>query len=306
MNINKNYKLGLKQSSLDFVDVRLHKDNLLFIDPRLIELSKKDMVIRMQRHLKVFLGELLDNIKAKNRKQIKYLLSGLSEPRETRLGYSNGGFNGNSVGEKIKPKFESALTNSALLKYGILNNLGDFDLFIEDMGCDRISDVTTKIIKSVLIEYTQEQCEIHKIPMVEVVQKHLFDLKSLKWMEKKVKLPLYLGLPIIFVPKDIVRRENDANSNLGSFYRYAIRNFIAKDEEMIKDIKATGKDDIVLLRDVKNKYPSSKDESTKWLIKFPKLLVDYKTEFLNPKLRPLLDYEIEAIVYDADDLSKAS
>jgi hypothetical protein len=305
MNISNNYNLNLKQSALDFVDVRLHRDNLLFVDPRLIELSKKEFVVKMQNHLKIFLGELIDSIKAKNRKQIKYLLSGLSEPRETRLGYSNGGFNGNSVGEKIKPKFEYALQNSALLKYGILNNLGDFDLFIEDMGCDRISDVTTKIIKSILIEYTQEQCEIHKIPMVEVVQKHLFDVASLKWIEKKVKLPLYLGLPIIFVPKDIVRRENDANSNLGSFYRYAIRNFIANDEDMIKDIKATGKDDVILLRDIKNKYPSSKNEYTKWLIRFPKLLVNFKTEFLNPKLRPLIDYEIEAIVYD-DGLSKAS
>lgn len=305
MNISKNYNLGLRQSALDFVDVRLDKDNMLFVDPRLIDLSKKVLVVKMQDNLKIFLAELLDNIKAKNSKQTKYLLSGLSEPRETRLGYSNGGSNGKSVGDKIKPKFELALTNSALLKYGVLNNLGDFDLFIEDMGCDRISDVTTKIIKSALIEYTQEQCEIHKIPTVEVLQKHLFDVNTLKWTDKKVKLPLDLGLPIIFVPKDIVRRENDANSNLGSFYRYAIKNFIANDKDMIKDIIATGKDDVVLLRDIKNKYPSSKNESTKWLIRFPKLLVNYKTEFLNPKLRALLDSEIEAIVYD-DGLSKAS
>lgn len=305
MNISSQYNLGLNQSKLDFVDVRLHTDNMLFIDPRLIELSQKAIVVKMQHYLKIFLSELLDSIKAKDKKQIKYFLSGLSEPRETRLGYSFGGSNGKSVGEKIKPKFELALTNSILLKYGILNNLGDFDLFIEDMGCDRISDVTTKIIKSVLVEYTQEQCKIHKIPTVEVVQKHLFDVNTLKWTEKKVNLPLDLGLPIIFVPKEIVRRENDANSNLGSFYRYAIRNFIANDKDMIKDIKATGKDDVILLRDIKNKYPSSKNESTKWLIRFPKLLVDYKTEFLNPKLRPLSDYEIGAIVYD-DEISKAS
>lgn len=305
MNISYNYNLGLDQSKLDFIDVKLHKDNMLFVDPRLIELSQKTIVVKMQHNLKVFLAELLDSIKAKDKKQIKYLLSGLSEPRETRLGYSSGSSNGNSVGDKIKPKFEYALTNSILLKYGVLKNLGDFDLFIDDVGCDRISDITTKIIKSVLIEYTQEQCVIYNIPMVEVQQKHLFDMTSLKWTEKKVKLPVYLGKPVIFVPKDIVRRENDANSNLGSFYRYAIRNFIATDKELIKGIKATGKNDVVLLRDVKQVYPSSKESSQKWLIRFPKLLVDYKSNFLNPKLRPLTDDEIGAIVYDIG-LSKAS
>lgn len=305
MNISSNYSLGLSQSKLDFVDVRLHKDNMLFVDPRLIELSQKTIVVKMQQNLEIFLSELLDRIKAKDDRQIKYFLSGLSEPKETRLGYSSGGSNGKSVGDKIKPKFELALTNSVLLKYGVLNNLGDFDLFIEDMGCDRISDVTTKIIKSVLIEYTQQQCENHKIPMIDVVQKHLFDIQTLKWSEKKVALPVYLGKPIIFVPKDIVRRENDANSNLGSFYRYAIKNYVATDEELIRNIKATGKDDVILLRDVKFVYPSSKESSQKWLIRFPKLLVDYKSNFLNPKLRPLADYEIEAIIYDTG-LSEAS
>jgi hypothetical protein len=307
MNISINYNLGLTQSKLDFVDVKLHKDNKLFVDPRLIELSQKPIVAKMQHNLKIFLAELLDNIKADNKRNIKYLMSGLGEPKETRLGHSDKNFDGNSVGDKLKPKFQSALANSTLLKYGVLNNLGDFDLFIDDVGCDRISDITTKIIKSVLIEYTQEQCKNSSIPipMIDVQQKCLFDVDTLKWTEKKVKLPVYLGKPIIFVPKDIVRRKNDANSNLGSFYRYAIRNFIATDKELIENVKATGKNEMVLLRDIKLVYPSSKGSSQKWLIRFPKLLVDYKSNFLNPKLRPLTDDEIEAIVYDIS-LSKAS
>ncbi|MCD0465863.1 hypothetical protein [Flavobacterium sp. ENC] len=307
MNISNIYNLGLSQSKLDFVDVKLHKDNKLFVDPRLIEISQNPLVVKMQHNLKVFLAELLDNIKADNKKNIKYLMSGLGEPKETRLGHSEKNFDGNSVGDKLKPKFQSALSDSVLLKYGVLNNLGDFDLFIDDIGCDRISDITTKIIKSVLIEYTQDQClkSSTPIPMIEVHQKYLFDIDKLRWTEKKVNLPVYLGKPIIFVPKDIVRRKNDANSNLGSFYRYAIRNFIANDKELIEDVKATGKNDLVLLRDIKLAYPSSKESSQKWLIRFPKLLVDYKSNFLNPKLRPLTDDEIEAIVYHIA-LSEAS
>lgn len=302
MNISNNYSLGLTQSKLDFVDVRLERDNKLFVDPRLIELSKKPIVAKMQNQLKIFLAELLDQIKANNERNVKYLLSGLGEPKETRLGHSDESFDGNSVGDKLKPKFQSAISDSVLLKYGVLNNLGDFDLFIDDIGCDRISDITTKIIKSVLIEYTQQQCEnsLVPIPMTEVHQKYLFDINTLRWTERKVKLPVYLGKPVIFVPKDIVRRKNDANSNLGSFYRYAIRNFIATDKELIKDIVGTGKDNIVLLRDVKLAYPSSKASSQKWLIRFPKLLVDFKSNLLNPKLRSLTDEEIEAIIYDSD------
>ncbi|WP_281986500.1 hypothetical protein [Aquimarina aggregata] len=305
MNISEYYRLGSRQPSLDFVDIKLNTDNLLFIDPRLIENADDDIAKQMQIRIEAFWGELIKRVKSKDVKKIYSLLSGLSEPNETRLGYAFSKPRGNSVAEKLKPKIVDAIRRNKAVRTGVLSHFADVELFIEDIGSDRISDITTKIIKEVLIEYTQQQSRLHKnILLKEVVQDDIFDYKELKWVKKKVKLPVYDNKPILFVPKNIVRLENVAGQNLACFYRFAIRNFIVHDKDMLVDISPSGKKGEILLRDVKAEYPISKESLTNWGIKYGKLLVDYKTDHLNGRLRPLMDSEIMEIVYD-DGYSQA-
>lgn len=306
MNISEYYKLGHRQPSLDFVDIKLNTDNLLFIDPRLIENAKDDIAKQMQIRIEAFWGELIKRVKLKDVKKIYSLLSGLSEPNETRLGYAFSKPRGNSVAEKLKPKIVDAIRRNKAVRTGVLSHFADVELFIEDIGSDRISDITTKIIKEVLIEYTQKQSRLHKnILLKEVVQDDIFDYKELKWMKKKVVLPIYDNKPILFVPKNIVRLENVAGQNIACFYRFAIRNFIVHDKDMLIDISPSGKKGEILLRDVKAEYPISKESLTNWGIKYGKLLVDYKTDHLKGRLRPLIDSEIMEIVYD-DGYSQVS
>ena len=178
-------------------------------------------------------------------------------------------------------------------------------MFIEDISSDRISDITTKIIKRVLIEFTIDECKKHGIPLKKFAQDDIFNPITKKWEKEVFELPSHDGKPIIFVPRHIVRLENSANKNMSSFYRYAIRHFIAHDKDMIEDVSASGKDGQLLLRDVKAKYPLSKDSMSNWMLKYGKMLVDYKSEVLNGRIRPLTDDEISEIVYK-DLLSKAS
>jgi len=296
------YKLGKRQPDLDFVDIKLDTDNKIFIDPRLIENQKTPYNDLMQKHIEAFWGELIKNVKSKDIKKIYYLLSGLKEPNETRLGYAFSEPLGNSVASKLKPKIVDAIQRNRAVKTGVLSHFSDVELFIEDIGSDRISDITTKIIKDVLIKYTQNQCRIHKIPLKKVVQDDIFNYRSLKWQRNMVDLPIYHGKPIIFVPKNIVRLEGVAGQNLACFYRYAIRHFIVHDKDKLVDVSASGKDGKILLRDVKSEFPLSKESLTNWGIKYGKLLVDYKTDHLNNRLKPLSDFEIMEIIY-GDDIS---
>jgi hypothetical protein len=171
---------------------------------------------------------------------------------------------------------------------------------------DRISDITTKIIKHVLIDYTQEQCSLHKIPMELVLQEDIFDYEKLRWVKRKCYLPVFQSKPIILVPKSIVRLENVAGKNIGCFYRFAIRNFLSRDKDLLVDISPTGKDGQILIRDVKAEHPISKESLTQWSIKYGRLLVDYKSDVLKDRIYPLSDLEIMNIVYSNDGLSKAS
>ena len=299
-NISFYYNLGSRQPNLSFVDIKLDSDNLLFIDPRLIESSEDSFVQEMQLYIEAYWGELIKRVRSKDVKKIYAILSGLKEPHETRLGYSFSKSSGNSVAGKLKPKIIDAISRNKAVQSGVLSHFADVELFIEDVSSDRISDITTKIIKSVLIKYTQEQCRLHGILMKPVTQDDVFDKSELKWKREEYELPVYYGNPIIFVPKEIVRLKNGAGKNINCFYRYAIRHFIHHDSSMLVDVSASGKDGLILLKDVKAEYPISKESLTNWGIKYGKLLVDYKTDHLNGILRPLTDSEIMGIVYDED------
>lgn len=305
MNISTFFSNISQQPNLDFVDVKLNCDNLLFIDPRLIESSSNPILKSMQKYKEVFWAELIKSFRAKDMKKVDYLLSGLKEPNETRLGYSFSRPLGNSVGDVGKESLKISLANSKAIQTGVLSDFADIELFIKEIGSDRISDMTTKIIKMALIEFTQDQCRIHKIPMNEILQEDIFNPVTIKWEKKMVLLPIYLGKPIIFTPKSIVRLEGASGQNIACFYRYAIRHYIANDHKMLEDVSGSGLEGKILLRDVQSAYPISKESLTNWVIKYGKLLIDYKTDYLNGRLAPLSDQEIMNIVYE-DAIQKAS
>lgn len=305
MNISIKYRLLQHQSKLDFLDIDLDNDNLLFIDPRLIEISSDKYSKEMQKNIEAFWGELIKFVKSKDIKNVYKILSGMKEPQETKLGYATSKNSGNSISNKIKPKLVNAIQNNKAVQSGILSHFGDVELFIEDISSDRISDITTKIIKRVLIDYTIDQCNKHGIPLVKFNQDDIFNPLTKKWEKGTFELPSHEGKAIIFVPKHIVRLENSANKNMSSFYRFAIRHFIVHDKDMIEDISPSGKDGQLLLRDVKSKYPLSKDSMSNWMLKYGKMLIDYKTDILNARIKSLTDDEISEIVYK-NLLSKAS
>ncbi|MDY3338726.1 hypothetical protein PG279_05990 [Riemerella anatipestifer] len=253
----------------------------------------------MKKNIEFFWGEILKNIRRKDIKSLYKTLSGLSEPNETRLGFAVSKKKGNSISKKIKPKLIEAIQKNKAVQTGILSDFADAELFIEDIGPDRISDITTKIIKSELVKFTQDQCNLWGIPMETVKQKDFFNLSNLKWEHKSVELPTFEGKAIIFVPKDIVRLKNSSNSNLKCFYIFAIRKFISNDKDYIQDISPSGKDGILQLKDIKAKYPLSKESLSNWMLKHPKMLVDFKSEKLRERIKPLSDEQITKIIYKA-------
>lgn len=305
MNISNYYNLGSQQPTLEFVDVKLNQDNQLFLDPRLIEKHNDSLSVQMQKRIEVFWAELIKAAKVNDSVRMDQVLGGLKEPNETRLGYSSNHPHGNSVADKLKPKIIAAIQRNKAVRTGILSHFCDVELFIEDVSSDRISDITTKIIKGVLIEFTQKQCRFHGIPMKMVGQDDIFDHKTVTWVSKQVELPIYLGKPIIFVPKNIVRLEGAAGQNFRCFYRFAIREFIYNDQTMLEDVSASGEDGKILLRDVKSVYPISKESISNWQMKYGNMLVDFKSDLLSERVHTLSDSAIMSVIYD-DYLEDAS
>ena len=86
-----------------------------------------------------------------------------------------------------------------------LAELSDCELMVEGIGDDKISDITTNILRKMLIEYTQEQCQLHGIAMRRVASGRLWDQERRLWTQGYTELPVVGGRKILLVPKESVR-----------------------------------------------------------------------------------------------------
>lgn len=192
---------GIKktQAELDFVDVDLDQDTPLYIDPYALTTRDDEWSVDSHQLVVSYFQSIISAIKNNDRTKGKSILSRLSEPEETKLGVSKPGNKGRGIGPHQAEELFEALKNSKAAKTGLLEDISDFALYIPLIGRDKISDMTTNIIRGALINYTQLQCELHGIPMREVASGFCWDKGSTEWRQSYVKLPVCNGQKVILV-----------------------------------------------------------------------------------------------------------
>ncbi len=231
-------------------------------------------------HITNFFQTALNHIRAGRVEQAQTLLNGLSEPNETCLGVSKGAPAGRGVSGKQAFDLYDALAASQAARTGILEELAECELFIPGIGSDKISDVTTNIIRRPLIEYTQAQCDLHGIVLNGTYPSGRFwDIEASQWRQTYVSLPIYAEKRLILVPKYTVRRHMSLDSQ--EFYSKHILNFIQQEElerrSSLVRVLANGErrpPSKKVLRDV---FPFSKDFITRFSEAHPDVLADYKS-----------------------------
>jgi hypothetical protein len=203
-------------NTTDFVDVEIDSDNKLFIDPFLIEKGKKDFHKKATTDIKGFFNALLE--KAVNNKETEgiQLVNNLHERNETRLGYSVKKPKGKGFAGYEGVELFNNIKESEAVQTGLVQDIFDCSIMVENVGKDKISDLVTNIIFLELIEFTQNECMKNGINMEKVTIKNkCWNSFSVTWENvTNAILPVSnTGSPIIFVPKDIV------NSNLKYDYK---------------------------------------------------------------------------------------
>ena len=191
----------------DFIDVELDTDNKLFVDPFLIYISKDEMSISCSNKIVGYFSKLLKYAQLGDRGNGYKLVRYLQENNEVRFGYSSGRPAGRGFGiNKGKELFDD-LCHSKAVSTGLVSDIFDASIMIENIGADKISDLTINIILCELIDYTQKQCILHNIPMEEIKMiRPVWNSELEKWEKNQVVvLPVHDGKPIILIPKNFAR-----------------------------------------------------------------------------------------------------
>jgi hypothetical protein len=294
LRVSDIYTLSRTQDQLDFVDVDTERDVPLFIDPAVLTNSSDAWAAGCASSVQSYFQRVLDYIKAGDSIGARRLLSRLGEDNSTHLGYSSRS-KGSGIGPGLAEKFYHEISSSAAVQSGLITDLEDTALLIEGIGEDRISDVTTNIIRKELVEYTQAACRYYGMKMVNgVAIGPLWDSTAGVWYQEAVELPTPSGRPLILVPKFIVRKKLHCDPD--EYYRhYILEHF--RDEEIrnMSSLTFVSKAQVrVKKKDVEDKYRRKHDNATPGIMKRvnldgslsdPTLLARFKQDKgqLNPK-----------------------
>jgi hypothetical protein len=205
MRVSEYYGLNRRQSELDFVDVDTVKDTPVYIDPSCMRWLADDWNRQCNIMLTTYFDSVLDAVRLDDKDRVLGLLGKLREPNETHLGISKGKSAGRALGPKSIRVLAAKLAESRAAHTGLIEDLEDTALFIDGVGKDVISDITTNIIRGTLILYTQSVAQYYGIPLEEVPSGFVWDPARQIWEEEYVDLPVTEEGKLLLVPKVIVR-----------------------------------------------------------------------------------------------------
>lgn len=278
MKISRIFGLELQQPQLDFVDVDADHDTPLFLDPFAFAQREDTWSIDCHNLIVSFFQSAVDYIRAGDHDRARGILNSLSEPNETCLGLSRGTPQGRGVSGKQALDVYDKLAESEAVRTGFLSELSDCELLIEGIGPDKISDITTNIVRGKLIEYTQEQCRLHGIALGgDVASGRLWDPHERNWSQQYVQLPIVGGRKILLVPKASVRWSIAIDHQ--EYYQHFVLNFLQHEHldqstALVHTLKSGERR--VYKKDLKEQYPLSKDFLYRFSRENPEVLARYK------------------------------
>lgn len=210
MKISEYFNLNKTQYELDFVDIELDEDTPLFIDPYFLGTCDFQWAIDANRTIENFFSLLLKYLQSGQDKEAHYIFSHLNEPNETHLGMSQGRPQGRGVGPGDTERIFDNLLRSKAVQTGIVEDIEDFRIFVPGIDKDKMSDLTTNVIKKHLIEYTQNQCILWNIPLQDGVPSGFFwERNEQRWRNEYVKYLIVNDRKVLLVPKKIVSYAKD-------------------------------------------------------------------------------------------------
>ena len=157
------------------------------------------------------------------------LFSHLGESNEICLGFSRTKPQGKGMGPSDASKIFKSLKESPALRTGIMEDIEDFRIFVDNVDKDKMSDMTANIIKKQLIEYTQSKCAVWGIALTPSVPSGFYwDCSSNSWENCYTEMLVANGRKILLVPKRLVSFSSEYTPQ--KYMQHFVLNFLQNEQ----------------------------------------------------------------------------
>lgn len=260
----------------EIVQLRFKHDNKLFIDPYLIKETESELLARAKQKIIKFFELFFQCIEQKDIKTVEMMGKYLHEINATKLGY--GAERNSSGGKGFCQKDLLHIFNESIKIRDYIEDMIDVLIFTQNVGPDKISDLTTNIIYEELLEYTTYIIDKYNLEIeFKKKNKWTFNVENKCWEKKRMLVPFIDNEEILFLPESIVSSrqifsyEKVYRNLVFPFYKANIRSRkfirIAKNGEEVLDCKKLRKE-----------YPLTRNTVKDFRIRYPEVYRKYKTE----------------------------
>lgn len=212
MKLSKSNNLQYEES-MDWFDPIIDQDTELFIDPFLLFRSDNQRFRNSHAKLLAFFTFIFSRVAITSRSNnpgYRLLKKALEFPeaQELCLGYTEFGIGGAGAGPKYGKQMLEAIYESIRMGVQDLNHFEELGIFNKGIGCDRISDITARLILPDLMNYTLEIARKYDFDTKMFrVDNAIFNTGPKRWEPGNFELPINKSqenLGVILVPKKIL------------------------------------------------------------------------------------------------------
>lgn len=301
MKISERFNLNKTQYELDFIDIDTDYDNPLFLDPYFLAQRNDLWSINATRSVRSFFQHIVRLIFNGHTNEARDVFGHLSEPNETCLGLSQGNPQGRGVGRTDANKIFNSILQSQAVQTGILEDLEDCRILVDNVDKDKISDMTTNIIRKHLVDYTKQQCNLWQIPLQNNVPTGFFwNRNETEWQNIYDEMLIINYRKILLVPKSIVSYKLEYTPQ--KYYQHFVLNFLQHDHLRMNSIWVKRRvrrdgtiDAYVTKKDLEeNVAPYSKEFLRNFTQNHPEVFENFKTETA-AKIKSIQNEQLGAI-----------
>ncbi|MBS5797602.1 MAG: hypothetical protein KH100_09820 [Dysgonomonas mossii] len=280
MNISQFFSLNKSQAELDFVDINPTEDTPLFLDPFFLSKKQDNWSINATLTLRSFFQKLINLIREGYDDEARELFDYLHEPNSTCLGMSIGNPQGRGVGNQDTDKIYDSLLRSRAIQTGLIQDIEDNILFVDNFGKDKLSDMTTNIITKHLISYTQDQCRLHNIPLTpNTPSPYFWNTHNNEWHSEYTDMLIINRKKILLVPKGIVSYSKAYTPD--KYYNYFVLEFLQNEHLRLQTALVQRRNNgvrFVTKKSLKEELPLSKEFLRRFTQDHPEILEDFKNQ----------------------------
>ena len=238
--------------SADFVNIDLANDNRKFLNPYNIGRLNHPVAIKATEVAVHFFEQVRQELLRGCVARAEYLFCNrLTEPKELCFGYAEKGI----VGKGIRELAQYVINQIYYIDSHLIDEIKrieDIKIFVDNIGDDRVSDIYANVIRGVLLEYTEQQCNLHSIPLKHMQSKPYWDMATSSWITSNCPHFVWAGDGNVklLVPKCFIG---------GTTYSYSKLNSKVILSEMACEELLNPNSSIIRQRKDKSQYVTKKD-----------------------------------------------